>query len=216
MDYSVEHKDAVPARTCIVTRESGSPDGMIRFVAGPDGSVVPDLHRRLSGRGVWVNARSDLVDLAVENNLFGVGLKRQVRADDDLSSRIEGLLLSSALSAVSLARKAGECVTGFDKVSATLKKEPQKREQIVCLLSASDGSSRELSRLLGSARRGAVPVWRLFTGEQQDSALGLENVVHIGLVRGGASSKAVRCVEMLGLYRGVGMYEGECEEKRDE
>ncbi len=38
-------------RTCIVTRESGYADDMIRFVAGPDGAVVPDLKHELPGRG---------------------------------------------------------------------------------------------------------------------------------------------------------------------
>ena len=40
-----------PERTCIVTREVGPPDAMIRFVVGPDGVVVPDLRHRLPGRG---------------------------------------------------------------------------------------------------------------------------------------------------------------------
>ena len=30
-------------RTCIVNRRSGSPDGLVRFVVGPDGDVVPDV-----------------------------------------------------------------------------------------------------------------------------------------------------------------------------
>ncbi len=31
-------------------------DALIRFVVAPDGTVVPDLRRRLPGRGVWVTA----------------------------------------------------------------------------------------------------------------------------------------------------------------
>ena len=30
---------------------------LIRFVAGPDGQVVPDLGRKLPGRGLWVPRR---------------------------------------------------------------------------------------------------------------------------------------------------------------
>ncbi|MDR6188094.1 putative RNA-binding protein YlxR (DUF448 family) [Agrobacterium pusense] len=51
-------KGDVNGRMCIVTRQSGSPDELIRFVAGPDGDVVPDLKRQLPGRGCWVNTRA--------------------------------------------------------------------------------------------------------------------------------------------------------------
>ena len=50
-----------PERTCIVTREAGSPEGLIRFVVAPDGTVVADLRRKLPGRGAWVTARADVV-----------------------------------------------------------------------------------------------------------------------------------------------------------
>ncbi|MEP4104459.1 MAG: DUF448 domain-containing protein, partial [Nitratireductor sp.] len=40
-------------RTCIVTRRTVEPEDLIRFVAGPDMSVVPDLKRNLPGRGCW-------------------------------------------------------------------------------------------------------------------------------------------------------------------
>ena len=43
-------------RTCIVTRAKLPPDELLRFVLAPDGQVVPDLKRKLPGRGVWVQA----------------------------------------------------------------------------------------------------------------------------------------------------------------
>ena len=48
---------AAPAaeRLCAATRSVKPVDDMIRFVVGPDG-VVPDLKRKLPGRGVWVTA----------------------------------------------------------------------------------------------------------------------------------------------------------------
>jgi predicted RNA-binding protein YlxR (DUF448 family) len=55
----------VNGRMCIATRESGSPDELIRFVAAPDGTVVPDLKRTLPGRGCWVKIDRSLVERAV-------------------------------------------------------------------------------------------------------------------------------------------------------
>jgi len=45
-----------PERRCIVTGEVQPKAGLIRFVAGPDGEVVPDLAEKLPGRGFWVVA----------------------------------------------------------------------------------------------------------------------------------------------------------------
>ena len=70
--------DGVNDRMCIVTREKGEADDhLIRFVAGPDGSVVPDLKRQLPGRGCWVKAERAIVDKAVARKLFA----RALRAD---------------------------------------------------------------------------------------------------------------------------------------
>ncbi|MGQ3038966.1 MAG: DUF448 domain-containing protein, partial [Neoaquamicrobium sediminum] len=67
--------NAASERTCIVTRQGGSPDGLIRFVAGPDMDVVPDLKRNLPGRGCWVTAERTILDKAVAKNLFARALK---------------------------------------------------------------------------------------------------------------------------------------------
>ena len=55
-DRDGDEDGGVNERMCIVTRQGGTPETLIRFVAGPDGSVVPDLKRVLPGRGCWVTA----------------------------------------------------------------------------------------------------------------------------------------------------------------
>ena len=55
-----------PLRKCIVTGEQAAPERMIRFVVGPSidgaaGEVVPDLARRLPGRGMWLKAERAVV-----------------------------------------------------------------------------------------------------------------------------------------------------------
>ena len=66
-------------RMCIVTRETLPTDQMIRFVAGPDGSVVPDLKRVLPGRGCSVKAERAMVEKAVQKNIFARALKKEVK-----------------------------------------------------------------------------------------------------------------------------------------
>ena len=62
-----------PERRCIVTGETQPKAGLIRFVAGPDGQVVPDLAEKLPGRGFWVVADRQALDRAAAKGLFSRG-----------------------------------------------------------------------------------------------------------------------------------------------
>ncbi|MEE3101075.1 MAG: DUF448 domain-containing protein, partial [Pseudomonadota bacterium] len=59
-----------PERRCIVLGESGPTDGLIRFVVGPDGDVVPDLAERLPGRGMWLTSSREVLDQAIRTRAF--------------------------------------------------------------------------------------------------------------------------------------------------
>ena len=65
---------------------------LIRFVAGPDGQVVPDLGRKLPGRGLWVAADRASVQTAAKKNLFSRAAKTRLAASDDLPDLVERLL----------------------------------------------------------------------------------------------------------------------------
>ena len=80
-----------------MTGDERAPERMIRFVVGPEGDVVPDLARRLPGRGMWVRAERSAVEQAVAKKLFSKAARAAVKADDDLPERVERLLLERAL-----------------------------------------------------------------------------------------------------------------------
>ena len=111
-----------PERTCIVTREVRSPDEMIRFVLGPDGSVVPDLRRKLPGRGVWVSANAAMVGEAVRRKLFPRAFKTEARASATLADDVDLALRADLRGSIALANKAGAVTTGFTKVEAAIGK----------------------------------------------------------------------------------------------
>ena len=106
-DDDLAGEDAMNGRMCIVTRDSGTPETMIRFVAGPDGSVVPDLKRQLPGRGCWIKPERALIDKAVAKKLFARSLKTDVKADPNLGAVVDALLVSQMTGMMNLARKAG-------------------------------------------------------------------------------------------------------------
>ena len=108
-------------RTCIVTREAGSADELIRFVVAPDGTVVPDLKRALPGRGCWVTATRARVEEAMRKNLFARSLKESVTVPDGLAALIDTLMVKNLQGALGLSRKAGLLLTGAAKVEGAIR-----------------------------------------------------------------------------------------------
>ncbi len=177
-----------PERTCIVTRTAQPTDAMIRFVVGPDGAVVPDIKRRLPGRGAWVTARRGILAQAVARNAFARAFKRPVVAGPALVDETERLLERGVLDALAMTYKAGLAVTGFAKVEAALEREP-----VAALLRASGASADGARKLDGVVRRRfgaerAAPPTIILPGDGLDLAFGRPNVVHAALLAGPAST----------------------------
>lgn len=190
-------------RQCLVTRERRPAAEMLRFVLDPEGVVVPDIKRRLPGRGVWVTADRDCLREAVRRRLFGRGFKCEVRVDAELPETVERLLRDDALGALSLARKSGLVVTGFEKTRAQLLKG-----DVGALIAASDGAGDGRSKLLRLARANAeghnrLPVVDVLGSEALSGALGSERVVHGALLRGGLTMAICAKAARLGRFCGV-------------
>lgn len=189
-------------RLCVATRQERSPDELIRFVAGPDGTLAPDLARRLPGRGVWVTAAKSAVSAAAKSRAFARSLKRPVRVPDDLPELVERLLEKRVTEALALANKAGLVVTGFEKVDALI-----GRGEAIALLCAHDaalGGRERLQRKFAAvqtARGLPVRVIDALDVEQMSLAMGRSNVVHAALTQGGAAEHFSSEAERLVRYR---------------
>jgi predicted RNA-binding protein YlxR (DUF448 family) len=191
-------------RTCIVTREALPTERLIRFVAAPDGAVVADLRSRLPGRGVWVTADATHVAAAEKKRLFARGLQADVTVEPGLADRVAALLREAALASLSLARKAGELVSGFAKVEAALR----DAAPVAALFHATEAGGDGAAKLDGLARRHAertgnpVPVIRIFGSWELDLAFGRTNVIHAALLAGPAGNNALNRVRALADYLG--------------
>ncbi len=120
LDSGPRTEKSATVRMCAVSRKVRPIDELIRFVVSPSGEVVPDLKRKLPGRGLWVSASHRAVAEAVRRNHFSSGFKRDVRAAATLADDTEALLVQSTIDALAIAAKAGQVVSGFGKVEATL------------------------------------------------------------------------------------------------
>lgn len=185
-------KKSGPERLCAVTREVKPVDDLLRFVAAPDGSVIPDLKRNLPGRGLWITATRETLAEAVKRKAFAKGFKQDIRAGADLIAQTETLLERSALDALAIAGKAGQVVAGFTKVEAAL-----GRSTILAVLHAKEAANDGIRKLNAALHRrfaeeaGTIPTISEFTSQQLDLALGRANVVHAALLAGPAGNSFI-------------------------
>lgn len=195
-----ETRAAETQRRCAVTRAHRSRDDLIRFVLGPDGTVVPDLKEKLPGRGVWLTAAHETVVEAVKRKAFGRAFKAEAKAAEGLADHVDGLLADAALGALSLANKAGELVFGHSKVEDALGKG-----RVIALIHASDAAADGCRKLDGKARAATegrgLPSICAFTADELGLASGRANVIHAALIQGGAARKFLAAASRVERYR---------------
>ena len=198
-----ESDQAGSERTCIVTGTKDVPDAMLRFALSPDGSVVPDIRRKLPGRGVWTRLSFDTVSRAAAKQAFSRAFRAKAEAPAALAETVGALLERDALQSLSIANKAGLVVAGAFKVDSAI-----EAGGVVALIQASDGAAdgaakrvQALRAKLGPEATAIVRV-DLFKSGQLDLALGRANVIHAALKRGAASSAFLARADRLRRYCG--------------
>lgn len=188
------HED--PERKCIVTGESQPKAGLIRFCLSPEGMMVPDVLSRLPGRGIYVTASREALDKAVTKGLFARAAKQPVTLPPDLMALIEAQLARRVTDYISMARKAGEAVCGFEKVKDWLNKD-----RAAILIQASDGSERGKEKLFPPEGEGSL-IGCLTSGEL-GLAFGRERAIHAALAAGRLTTRVVEEAARLSGVRGM-------------
>ena len=200
---SVDKKEG-PERTCILTREAGARDALIRLALGPDGVVMPDVRAKAPGRGAWIAVDRATLEKAQGNGKLKGALarafKQPVSAPDDLGARIEAALRQAALDRLGLEARSGTLLTGSEKIDVALRKG-----EVHLLIHAAD-AGEDGNRKLDQA-------WRVGGGEGQglvfpeerailSLALGRQNVVHAALIDRAAAQRVRHALERWRAFAG--------------
>ncbi|MBR1088971.1 RNA-binding protein [Bradyrhizobium manausense] len=204
LDHGPRAERSATMRMCAVSREVRPINELIRFVISPQGDIVPDLKRKLPGRGMWVTASRQVVAEAVRRHQFSKAFKRELRTPQTLPSDIEALLVRSVTEALGIAAKAGQIVAGFGKVESAL-----REGTVEVLIHASDGAADGIHKLDTLARqnvgnrgiRPPIPVVTALKSIELDLALTRSNVIHAALLAGPASKSFLSRSQMLVRYR---------------
>lgn len=195
-----QERQAETVRRCALTRRHLAKDALIRFVIGPDGTIVPDIKEKLPGRGVWLTAAHDTVSDAAKRNAFARALKAKALVPEELAALVDRLLTEAALSALALANKAGEVVFGAAKIEEAIRKG-----RVIALVhaaeAAEDGRRKLDGKALAMTGGAQIPAIRAFNEGELGLASGRTNVIHAALIQGGAARKFLAAAERLERYR---------------
>jgi predicted RNA-binding protein YlxR (DUF448 family) len=185
------HMKQDPERSCIVTREAKPKEALIRFVLSPEGKLVPDLAGKLPGRGIYVGCSKLLLAEAIAKRLFSKAAKQQVAIPDGLLSQVEVQMARRVAEALSFARKAGQVVTGFEKVEAACKKG--EVEALIHAADAGDDGIKKLAFYQG-------PTFMELSRDQLSEVVGRENAVHVAVTHGPAAQFFIEQARRFALF----------------
>ncbi len=178
-----------PDRKCIATGEVQPKYGLVRFVVGPEDQVVPDILGKLPGRGMYVAADRAALEQAVAKKLFSRAAKTQVKVPEGLVEEVEKQLARRVVDLISLQRRGGRAVAGYEKVKSWL-----QNEEAEVLIQASDGSGRGKSKL-STPHYGQYIGW--LTADELGLAFGRQTVIHGALASGGLTLRVVEEAQRL-------------------
>ncbi len=182
-----------PLRRCVVTRERGAREAMLRFVAAPDDTVVFDAAAKLPGRGIWLSASRDVLETARAKGAFPRAARRRVTVPFDLTAIVETALTRRVGEMIGFARRAGQVAFGFVRV-----REMVASGRCALVVQASDGSDDECARLLSGA--GNLRVTRPLHAAALGVACGHDHIVHVGVAPGRlAGAIVVEAERLLGV-----------------
>jgi predicted RNA-binding protein YlxR (DUF448 family) len=190
--------EASRERRDLVTGEVMAEERLIRFVAGPDGAVVPDLARKLPGRGMWVAADRASVEAAAKKGLFSRSAKAKLTAGPGLADQVDMLLRRRVLDGLGLAKRAGDLISGFEKVAAAL-----GAGRVAWLVEASDGRPDGRRKILTAAYKSPKPAQLIgiYDATELGLALGGENVIHTAFLAGRGADRWTSDVLRLSGFR---------------
>lgn len=195
--HMTKNRTSEPERRCIATGASAPKDALVRFVVGPDGTIVPDLAERLPGRGIWVAADRAAIDRAVSGKLFARAAKAKVVADEALAERVADLLAKRCQDLVGLAKRSDQLVVGYERVLEAMAEGLAS----VVIIASDAGRGRDTVR----REAGKTPVVDCLTAAELSEGAGKGAVSFLALKRGGIAASLLRENERLTGFRSVEM-----------
>ena len=172
---------ADPLRSCLGCREVRPKDELLRFVLDPEGTLFPDISRKLPGRGSYTCFNRACLAAAVKRKQFNRSFKGEVRLlpEAELLALIIRIMEEKIGSLLALANKAGKAVSGSDKVIGTLRKG-----EAAILILAADISGESKAKFLAVAAKAGVETFMFSMKDRLGGPLGKEIRTAVAVQKG--------------------------------
>lgn len=174
-------------RRCDLTGEAAPRVLLLRFVPDPQGRVVFDIRQDLPAeKECWLSPRKQVVEQAFREGVFSDSMG-DVVCPPELAEQVERLLLRRLLDALSLLRRSGALISGFEKVRIGLAKP-----HAAALVQASDASPDGREKVARLAVHHGIPVIDgIFSRDMLAAVTGQENQAHLLAMRGGLADRLI-------------------------
>ncbi|MCT4575033.1 MAG: DUF448 domain-containing protein [Alphaproteobacteria bacterium] len=162
----------------ILSKELKNKSELIRFVLGPENKIFADLNEKLPGRGMWLQANKEALDIAIEKRLFNKACKADCNIDKDFPQKVTELLKKKVLDYISISKKTGNLTIGFEKVTEACKKQYPK-----IFIIASDSGADGKSKFRKYISSEDIVVIDSFKAIELQEVLGQDSLVVYGCVK---------------------------------
>lgn len=159
---------------CLVTNKKLDEDKSLRFVLSPENVVTPDIYNKLTGEACYIDCHSDILIKACSKSIFKLFWGDSIVIPNNLLQLTIKLLENQCLQTISLAKRSGNLVTGFDKVYQKV-----VSDSAVLLIQAKDASDDGKRKIRNKAEK--IPVYDCFLRSMLAQSLGKDDVVHIAI-----------------------------------
>lgn len=194
MEYPAPEAEESRQR-CTLTGEAALPSALLCFVISPDGQVVFDLKQNLPvAQRFWLLPERALLARAVAERAFG-----EAEYPADLPQAVERQLVARLQETLSLLRRSGALINGFDKVKSML-----QQGRGAALVQAADASADGREKLAKLARHHHIPVVDVLPRAVLAAVTGHENQTHLLVLHGGLGSRFLAESARLMRYQGIG------------
>jgi len=162
---------ADPQRSCLGCREVRPKNELLRFVLDPEGTLFPDIARKLPGRGSYTCFNRGCLEAAVKRKQFNRSFKGEVRLlpEAELLELVRKVMEEKICSLLALANKAGKAVSGTDKVMDKL-----RRGEAAILILAADISGESKAKFCAVAAKAGVETFMFSMKDRLGGPLGKE------------------------------------------
>ncbi len=168
--FEEDEPEKGPLRRCLVTREQGKREEMLRFAMAPGGRVVFDVTATLPGRGLWLSAQPGVLHQAIRRGVFARAAKAQVVVPPSLADEVTAALTRRLTDLLGLARRSGAAISGFEKAREWL-----QIGGAGLVVQAADGSIDERARFVGGRD---IPVVAILNAAALGKIFGRDHTVH--------------------------------------